>query len=210
MIFSARLPTISINLSKSQNPNYEQPKIEFQIADSESRNEPTVENPNFSNEKAASNLTNNSAARNAKFSQTILNKERVREIRLRSSKFRIREFENQFPETFSSSENPKTKTENQNSNSTPKHSALSTQHSHTPIVDSAAKIPKSIEPETLSSSKIRPLSQLHDSFIIAVDDEGLLLIDQHVAHERILFDKFRNKETARKIESQNLAAARND
>jgi len=73
-----------------------------------------------------------------------------------------------------------------------------------PIVDSAARIPKSIEPETLSSSKIRPISQLHDSFIIAVDDEGLLLIDQHVAHERILFDKFRRKETERKIESQNL------
>ena len=32
----------------------------------------------------------------------------------------------------------------------------------------------------------------------------MLLIDQHVAHERILFDKFRRKETARKIESQNL------
>lgn len=73
-----------------------------------------------------------------------------------------------------------------------------------PIVDSAAKIPKAVEPENLSSSKIRPLSQLHDSFIIAVDDQGLLLIDQHVAHERILFDKFRRREVERRIESQNL------
>jgi DNA mismatch repair protein MutL len=73
-----------------------------------------------------------------------------------------------------------------------------------PPVDSAYKIPKSIEPESLLSSKIRPIGQLHESFIIAVDDEGLLLIDQHVAHERILFDKFRRKETERKIESQNL------
>jgi DNA mismatch repair protein MutL len=73
-----------------------------------------------------------------------------------------------------------------------------------PPVNSAAKIPKAVEPETVSRSKIRPVAQLHDSFIIAVDDEGMLLIDQHVAHERILFDKFRKKETERKIESQNL------
>lgn len=73
-----------------------------------------------------------------------------------------------------------------------------------PPVNSAAKIPKPVEPENLSSSKIRPIGQLHESFIIAVDDEGMLLIDQHVAHERILFDKFRRKESDRKIESQNL------
>lgn len=73
-----------------------------------------------------------------------------------------------------------------------------------PPVNSAERIPRSIEVEQVSSAKIRPLGQLHDSFIIAVDDEGLLLIDQHVAHERILFDKFRQSETDRKIESQNL------
>ncbi len=73
-----------------------------------------------------------------------------------------------------------------------------------PPVDSAQKIPKAIEVEQLSSAKIRPIGQLHESFIIAVDDEGMLLIDQHVAHERILFDKFRKKETDRKVESQNL------
>lgn len=73
-----------------------------------------------------------------------------------------------------------------------------------PPVNSAEKLVKTAEVENLSSSKIRPVGQLHESYIIAVDDEGLLLVDQHVAHERILFDKFRHKETARKIESQNL------
>ncbi|MBP9109411.1 MAG: DNA mismatch repair endonuclease MutL [Pyrinomonadaceae bacterium] len=73
-----------------------------------------------------------------------------------------------------------------------------------PPVDSAAKLPKSVEVVDVASSKIQPLGQLHDSFIIAVDDEGLLLIDQHVAHERILFDKYRKCETERSIESQNL------
>ena len=73
-----------------------------------------------------------------------------------------------------------------------------------PPVNSAAKVVKTAEISDVSASKIRPVAQLHDSFIIAVDDEGMLLIDQHVAHERILFDKFRKKETERKIESQNL------
>ncbi len=73
-----------------------------------------------------------------------------------------------------------------------------------PPVNSAERVAKPAEVESISGSKIRPISQLHDSFIIAVDDEGLLLIDQHVAHERILFDKFRRMETDRVIESQNL------
>lgn len=77
-------------------------------------------------------------------------------------------------------------------------------YSELPPVNSAAKIAKTIEVEQILASKIRPLGQMHDSFIIAVDDEGLLLIDQHVAHERILFDKYRKSETTRLIESQNL------
>jgi DNA mismatch repair protein MutL len=73
-----------------------------------------------------------------------------------------------------------------------------------PPVDSAERFVKPVPVENLTSARIRPISQLHDSFIIAVDDLGLLLIDQHVAHERILFDKFRKVEGERTIESQNL------
>lgn len=71
-------------------------------------------------------------------------------------------------------------------------------------VDSGLRATKPIEVEQLSATKIRPIGQLHESYIIAVDDQGLLLIDQHVAHERILFDKFRRREEERQIESQNL------
>ena len=73
-----------------------------------------------------------------------------------------------------------------------------------PPVDSASRIARPAEIDTLAGSKIQCLGQLHESFIIAADDEGLLLIDQHVAHERILFDKYRQAETDRAIESQNL------
>ena len=73
-----------------------------------------------------------------------------------------------------------------------------------PPVNSAEHLVKRADIGTVSGVSIRPIAQLHDSFIIAVDDEGLLLVDQHVAHERILFDKYRKKETNRQIESQNL------
>ena len=72
-----------------------------------------------------------------------------------------------------------------------------------PPLNSAEKIAKPPEPESLSQN-IRPLGQLDESFIIATDDDGLLLIDQHVAHERILFDKYRALEAERRTESQQL------
>ena len=72
-----------------------------------------------------------------------------------------------------------------------------------PPLASAEKFAREVSVESLSSD-IRPLGQLDESFIIATDNEGLLLIDQHVAHERILFDKYRALESARLAESQQL------
>jgi len=72
-----------------------------------------------------------------------------------------------------------------------------------PPLNSAEKFAQQVAPESLSSN-IRPLGQLEESFIIATDDEGLLLIDQHVAHERVLFDKYRALESERRVESQQL------
>ncbi len=72
-----------------------------------------------------------------------------------------------------------------------------------PPLNSAEKYARPIAAESLSPN-IRPIGQLDESFIIATDDEGLLLIDQHVAHERILFDKYRALESQRTVESQQL------
>ncbi len=45
-------------------------------------------------------------------------------------------------------------------------------------------------------SALKPLGQLRDSFILATNEEGLWIIDQHVAHERVLFEKvLRERET---------------
>jgi DNA mismatch repair protein MutL len=49
-----------------------------------------------------------------------------------------------------------------------------------------------------------PLGQFRDTFIIAVDDEGVAIIDQHVAHERVLFERVMEKLTSGTLESQRM------
>ncbi len=51
---------------------------------------------------------------------------------------------------------------------------------------------------------LRPLGQLHDSFIVAASRDGLWIIDQHVAHERILFEQVLRQRTAGTVEIQRL------
>jgi DNA mismatch repair protein MutL len=51
---------------------------------------------------------------------------------------------------------------------------------------------------------VRILGQLHDSYIIACDAEGLLIVDQHVAHERILYESFAAAMQTKKVEIQGL------
>ena len=49
-----------------------------------------------------------------------------------------------------------------------------------------------------------PLGQFRDTYILAVDDEGIAIIDQHVAHERVLFEQVMEKLTSGPLESQRL------
>lgn len=51
---------------------------------------------------------------------------------------------------------------------------------------------------------IKAMGQIRDSYIVATDEEGLLLIDQHVAHERVLFEQFRDLRLARAVPVQPL------
>jgi DNA mismatch repair protein MutL len=51
---------------------------------------------------------------------------------------------------------------------------------------------------------LQPLGQIRDSFILAVNPQGLWIIDQHVAHERVLFEKIKADRLARSVESQRL------
>ena len=49
-----------------------------------------------------------------------------------------------------------------------------------------------------------PLGQFRDTFIIAIDDEGIAIIDQHVAHERVLFERVMQALTAGRLASQRV------
>jgi DNA mismatch repair protein MutL len=60
-------------------------------------------------------------------------------------------------------------------------------------------------PATLNSlGSLRPLGQLRDSFILAVNEEGLWIIDQHVAHERVLFEKILREREVERVQRQRL------
>jgi DNA mismatch repair protein MutL len=53
-------------------------------------------------------------------------------------------------------------------------------------------------------SDLRPLGQIHESFIVAAGRDGLWIVDQHVAHERILFEQAMRQRAAGRVETQRL------
>ncbi len=60
------------------------------------------------------------------------------------------------------------------------------------------------EPTLSSLGTLKPLGQIRNSFILAVNEDGLWIIDQHVAHERVLFERILKQRAAQKVESQRL------
>lgn len=59
-------------------------------------------------------------------------------------------------------------------------------------------------PSLNSLASLKPLGQLRESFILAVNDEGLWIIDQHVAHERVLFEKLMREREVERVQHQRL------
>ena len=70
-------------------------------------------------------------------------------------------------------------------------------HSRAPLVEDSVGTLADLD-------RLRPLGQIQNSFIVAAGPDGLWLIDQHVAHERILFEKVLRQRKRGEPESQRL------
>ncbi|HET8666527.1 MAG TPA: DNA mismatch repair endonuclease MutL, partial [Terriglobales bacterium] len=79
----------------------------------------------------------------------------------------------------------------------------------TPCGSSAADAPIPVcaagqQSDTPVLATLKPLGQVRDSFILAINEEGLWIIDQHVAHERVLFEKVLRQRAVEHVESQRM------
>ena len=53
-------------------------------------------------------------------------------------------------------------------------------------------------------SEFEPVGQLNNSFILMQGPKGVLVVDQHIAHERVLYERFREAADNKKVEVQDL------
>lgn len=77
------------------------------------------------------------------------------------------------------------------------------------LEDSTTQIPFGGSPSRLpegipDSEMLFPLAQVHDSFIVAQSREGMVIVDQHAAHERVLFEKLQDQTGKDELPLQNL------
>ncbi|PWK06601.1 DNA mismatch repair endonuclease MutL [Tumebacillus permanentifrigoris] len=81
----------------------------------------------------------------------------------------------------------------------------------TPRVEEVVETPQAEAPQVVASPapelsarsnlpQFRPVAQALGMYVIAQDDTGLFIIDQHAAHEKVLYEKFNKKLADRQIQ----------
>ncbi len=73
------------------------------------------------------------------------------------------------------------------------------------MADEELRASPGAERGTLNSlGTLKAVGQLRDSFILAVNEEGLWIVDQHVAHERVLFEKLLRERAVEQVQRQRM------
>jgi DNA mismatch repair protein MutL len=64
---------------------------------------------------------------------------------------------------------------------------------YTPLMEPVPSARAEIEsvPETTSYPLGAPRAQVHENYIIAQTDDGIVIVDQHAAHERLVYERFK-------------------
>jgi DNA mismatch repair protein MutL len=87
------------------------------------------------------------------------------------------------------------------------HPASSIQQPASPWKQDLRFTPTSSQTELWARKRfgdLKVIGQFHDTYILCESAEGLVLIDQHAAHERIIFEQLKNRSLASKKSSQKL------
>lgn len=72
-----------------------------------------------------------------------------------------------------------------------------------PTPASAVAVPHQ-QPDLLDARRTRRVLQVHGSYLVVEDAEGLLIVDQHALHERAMFEELHARVTAGPLESQRM------
>ncbi len=82
----------------------------------------------------------------------------------------------------------------------PSHNSITTEGNSAQVLPEGGEPPVNLN----ALASLKPLGQLRESFILAVNDEGLWIVDQHVAHERVLFEKILRNRVVERVARQRL------